>query len=424
MATAIIATLTILALALIVYHHVGYPLILARLARDRSDIRKQQRTPLRGYRLSDHDNELPRIAIVIPAYNEQEHIAEKLRNLAALDYPADRLEVVVACDGCSDNTADVAWAVAQEPECSELRLQIFEFRNNRGKVAVLNKVIPTLNVDLIALSDVTALVSVDALMITADRFAQSDIGVVSGTYQLLSPSGAGESAYWNYQTQIKLGEGALGSTMGVHGAFYAFRANLFEPLEADIINDDFVLPMRIVARGFRAVYEPRIHAFELEPTSLDQDRHRRLRIAAGNLQQLIRLRELLSPRFGGVAFAFASGKALRALMPACLLMLLLGSAYLSAGEQSRLFVILFSAQAFAYAIATLVHVIGPAQFPAPMQTIHYLIQGHMASLVGEAGYIYRALRCRLLVRIGRNAEPAWRWQRVNELSPRHVAPGQ
>lgn len=384
MTHAFLIAITVLAAILVVYHHVGYPLLLRWLTgRHPQSLPPQE--PHRSYRSDVGDMDRPRVAIVIPAYNEEEHVADKIRNLAMLDYPADRLQVVLVCDGCSDATADVAWRTAQEPECQDLKLRVLEFKKNRGKVAALNKVIPGVDCDLLALSDVSALVSVDALLIAVECFHDPSVGVITGSYRLLNPSGAGEAAYWRYQSAIKAREGALGATMGVHGAFYMLRRTLFEPLELDVINDDFILPMRIVARGYQALYEPRIQALELEAATLDLDRHRRRRIAAGNMQQLIRLRSLLRPSFRGVAFVFASGKALRVLMPFLLVLLLMGSLLLAFDHW--VFLALFLGQILVYGVAFAVQMVGPRRVPGPLQALHYLVQGHLASLLGALRYL-------------------------------------
>lgn len=416
--------LTLLAALLVVYHHLGYPLLLRLLSSRRLEEALPE-PPTRAYRSAADDALLPTVAIVIPAYNEEEHVADKIRNLAMLDYPNDRLRVYLACDGCTDDTAAVAWRTAREPECRELRLEVIEFASNRGKIAVLNQVVsqvrcdrpgpsgcrdptwgkaavlnavvPSVECDLLALSDVSALISVDALLIAVERFRDPRVGVVSGAYRLLNPSGAGEAAYWRYQSEIKRREGALGATMGVHGAFYMLRRRLFEPLELDVINDDFILPMRIVARGYRALYEPRIQALELEAATLALDRNRRRRIAAGNLQQLVRLSTLLRPSYRGIAFVFASGKALRALMPFVLLALLAGSALLAPAHP--LFLVLLIGQIIVYGLAFVVQRIGPGRVPAPLQVVHYLVQGHLVGLIGSLRYLLK--------------QEGGRWKRAN-----------
>lgn len=379
----IIGAVTLLCGALVVYHHLIFPWLLRWAVQRRP--RPVANPAPRGFRAGPQDTTLPSVTLVVPACDEAAVIADKIRNLATLDYPANRLRVIIACDGCSDDTAQRARAAHAEPECAHLQLEVREFTLNRGKVGVLNTVLPTLKSDLIALSDTSALISVDALLVAAHHFADPGVGVVAGTYRLLDPGSEGEAAYWRYQTSVKLGEAALGAPLGVHGAFYMLRAALFETLPADTINDDFMLPMAIVARGYRAVYEPEMAALELERASASLDQRRRRRIAAGNLQQAWRMRHLLHPRHGGIAFAFASGKALRAVMPFLLLALLAGSLVLA--PASPLFALLVAGQLAAYALA-LRHQRNPAR-PAPrlQALIHYLVSGHWAGLIGGLRYL-------------------------------------
>ena len=381
--TTLIALLTLTCLALVVYHHVGYPWVLSRWTR---------RTPQhpgvlarRGYVTRLGDRQLPGITIIVPAHDEAALIAEKVRNLAALDYPPSRLKVVIACDGCRDATAARARAAHAEPECRHLDLEVREYPVNRGKVAVLNQAIASVNSELVALSDVSALVSIDALLRAASAFADPRMGVVAGGYRLLAPGSAGESAYWDYQLRIKRGEAALGAPLGTHGAFYLFRRRLFTPLAPDTINDDFLLPMSIVADGYRAIYDTEIMALELERADPALDQRRRRRIASGNLQQAWRLRRLLHPRHRGVAFAFASGKALRAVMPFLLLATLAGSLWLA--PQSLPFALLAAAQLLVYTAALWRQFNPRTRVPGVVNTLHYLVSGHVAGLVGGVRYL-------------------------------------
>lgn len=380
----IIAGLTVFCGVLVVYHHLAFPLLLRGAVKRWS--RPIPNPKARGFVDMPHDAGLPMVALVVPAYDEAAVIADKIRNLATLDYPADRLQVILACDGCSDDTAERARAAHAEPECAHLQLEVREFTENRGKIAVLNAVLPTLECDLIALSDTSALISVDALLVAAHHFEDPTVGVVAGTYHLLEPGSEGEASYWRYQTAVKLGEAALGAPLGVHGAFYLLRAPLFETLPADTINDDFMLPMAIVARGYRALYEPEMAALELERASTALDHSRRRRIAAGNLQQAWRMRHLLHPRHRGVALAFASGKALRAVMPFLLLALLLGSLLLA--PFSLLFALLAAGQVAAYAVAAHHHRHVGEPAPRAIVMIHYLVNGHWAGLIGGLRYLF------------------------------------
>lgn len=385
MSNVFLLMLTLISGFLVIYHHLGYPLILRWVNKRRPNKAAQARP--RHYTNSAADNTLPRIVIVIPAYNEEQWIAEKIRNLAALDYPSSRLQVIIGCDGCRDNTYEIAIKIAAEAECQHLDIEVIHFTKNRGKVALLNTLIGDLDCDLVALSDTSALLSIDALLIAAERFKDPKIGVLNGHYRLLSPGSAGEQAYWDYQSQIKASEAALGSTLGAHGAFYLFRQALFEPLASDTINDDFILPMKIVAAGYRADYENNITALELEKSTDNQDRQRRRRIAAGNFQQLLRLKSLFLPRYGGVAFAFISGKGLRVMMPFLMICALLGSLLLA--FEHPLFLILALMQLGAYSLAAWQIIYNPAASHKIFKLLAYLVSGHIAGLIGTLRYLLR-----------------------------------
>lgn len=252
---------------------------------------------------------------------------------------------------------------------------------------MLNELLETLDSELIALTDTSALISIDALLIAAQRFKDPNIGVLNGQYRLVEAGSEGEKAYWDYQSQIKLTEAALGSTLGAHGAFYMFRYALFEPLPADTINDDFILPMKIVAAGYRADYESTINALELEKADDSQDHHRRRRIAAGNMQQLLRLKSLLLPRYKGVAFSFISGKALRVLMPFLMIFTLFGCLLLATDYIS--FMILAMLQLIAYAMAGWQLFFKSTHCNRVSKLLAYLVGGHLAGLIGTLRYLLR-----------------------------------
>lgn len=239
--------------------------------------------------------------------------------------------------------------------------------------------------DLVALSDVSALISVDALLIAAEHFHDPNIGVLNSRYQLLNAGSTGEAAYWEYQCQLKTCEAALGSALGAHGAFYMFRRCLFEPLAADTINDDFILPMEFVAKGYRAEQDNRITALEMEQTDSSMDHLRRRRIAAGNLQQILRLKQLLLPRYRGVAFTFASGKGLRVLMPFLMIIAFIGSAVLV--FEFTVFVFLIALEVCAYGIASGYICLQPERAHRYIKTLAYLVSGHAVSLTGCLRYL-------------------------------------
>ena len=355
--------------AAIVYHHALYPPLLRLLAR---------RRPSRPTAAVPAD--LPHVTLVIPAYQEARFIAQKVRDCASLEYPRDRLTVIIACDGCTDGTAEVARAAHAEPLCRDLDLEVRAFPVNRGKVAVLNDVIAGLPDGLVGLTDVSASLSPDALVRAAAHFADPGVGVVAGTYRLRAAGSAGEDTYWRYQTRIKLDEAALGGPIGVHGAFYMFRRALWRPLEADTINDDVILPTRILAGGARAVYDPAIVALEEERTARPQEFRRRVRIGSGNVQQALRLRALADPRRPGLAFIFLSGKALRAFVPFLMVVALCANLVLAV-TGPRFYLLLLAGQAGFYIVA-LAAMLRPDRMPRVARLAGYFVEGHAAGLWG------------------------------------------
>ncbi len=309
MLDAVLTTVVVLTGLIVIYHHAGFPLLLSWLAR-----RAEAVAPAVSQIASGAGANLPTIRLIVPAHNEAGVIAAKVQNLLALFYPSDKLSIVIALDGCTDDTkTTVLAALARAPQ--NATISVVEYARNVGKIAVLNDQIGASSADIIALSDASASLQSDALLRAARHFSDAKVGVVCGTYSLKEAGSEGERQYWHYQTQIKADEAAVAAPMGAHGAFYMFRRARWTPLPADTINDDFILPMRIVAAGDRAIYDRTIVATELERTRPKQEFGRRIRIGAGNMQQLLRLPHLFSLKNLPLTFVYASGKGLRPLIP-------------------------------------------------------------------------------------------------------------
>lgn len=385
MDTWLIVILTIL-WGLVIYHHTVYPIMMLTL---------KKRADKFGCSLETAKETATRarsITVLVPAYNEADVIAEKIRNVASLDYPSDRLKLIIACDGCKDDTANIARQAAEDWFNRDLDIRIIEFKKNHGKVALLNQLIPEIDADIIALTDASALISIDALKLANQHFEDENVGVVAATYTLLNPGSEGEKSYWDYQINIKRGEAAIGSPIGVHGALYFFKHGLFTPMPADTINDDFILPMEIVSQGYQALYDTRLVALELEQASLAMDQQRRVRIAAGNFQQLVRLPKLLSPSLGGTALSFFSGKAMRAMMPLILLFQLVICLLLA--FQSSTFVVIASLQIVGITLARFSLLLPNGELPAhrlfkPLKLAFYLVNGYISSLIGTLRYLFK-----------------------------------
>jgi Glycosyltransferases, probably involved in cell wall biogenesis len=333
--------------------------------------------------MSNNKSELPSIGLVIPIYNEEGVLADKLRNLAFVDYPSDKLTVHLIFDGCTDRSYDVAKNTLREPLLGTLNVSIHNGHENLGKLAQLNRVLPNITADITALSDVSALLSIDALQIAARHFQNANTGAVCATYRFLSNGAAQEKSYWQYQCNIKKTESDLGSTLGAHGAFYLFRSAFFRPLPIDTINDDFVLPCSIIQQGLRVVYEPDMIAVELEATEVEQDLSRRLRIGAGNFQQSIRLMPLLNPKYGMTAFMFFSCKWMRPFMPFLFLIALLTSSL--AAVHTLWFIPIVAVQCVVYGIAILQHYFKLNH--SLLIKVHYVISAHFVNGLAISHYL-------------------------------------
>ena len=177
----------------------------------------------------------------------------------------------------------------------------------------------------------------------------------------------------------------MGSVIGVHGALYSFKRALFKTLDADTINDDFILPMQIVKDGYRCIYDTDIVAVELESVDIQLDQQRRKRISAGNMQQTLRLIKLVNPKYGATAFNFISGKFLRTWMPFILLTLFISSAMLATHFWWVGPLILL--QSIIYGLALVVHKTPTHKWNRPVTLIHYLVAGHWANGIGGLKYL-------------------------------------
>ncbi|HET8948363.1 MAG TPA: glycosyltransferase family 2 protein [Candidatus Polarisedimenticolia bacterium] len=302
----------------------------------------------------------PYVSVVLAAHDEAEAILPRLRNLLELDYPADRLEVLVGSDGSKDGTA---WRARR---LGDPRVQVFDFETRRGKPSVLNDLVARARGDVILFADARQRYERHALRALVAPFADARVGAVGGALYIgsiggsiggslrsLGPGGGGAlgvgaGAYRRLDDALRADESWVDSTVGLSGAIYAVRADLFEPLPADTILDDVLTPMRVSRKGFRAVFEPQARAFDRAPASAHEEFTRKVRTLAGNLQLLTRERWLLNPFANRLWFQTVSHKGLRLLGPLLLVLMLVASIRLAPGSP---FAVLLFGQACFYAAA-------------------------------------------------------------------------
>lgn len=295
-------------LGCVCYAYLGYPLLVWCLAR----VAGRRRQPPAG------DAELPTVSLLIAAYNEEAEIEKRVQTALMMDYPADKLEIVIASDGSSDGTADIVRRYAHRG------VRLLDYRQRRGKATVLNDAFGEVNGDVVLLSDANTQIDPDAPHKMVRWFADPSVGVVCGRL-ILTDAETGrnvDGAYWKYETFLKKCEGRLGGLLGANGAIYAIRRELYAPIPNDTIVDDFVLPLQAkLLSGCLIVYECGAVAREETAPGIGAEFHRRSRIGAGGFQSIALLWPLLSPRHGWTAFTFLSHKVLRWLCPFFLLAL-------------------------------------------------------------------------------------------------------
>jgi len=261
------------------------------------------------------DSELPTITLLIAAHNEQAVIGERLENALALDYPRERLEIVVASDGSDDRTTEIVSSFADRG------VRLLDYQSNRGKSATLNAAWSELTSELVLLSDANTAIEPQAPRKLARWFRAPDIGAACGRLVLVDRATGRnvDGLYWRYETFLKRCEARLGALLGANGAIYAIRRKSFAPIPTETIVDDFVIPLLArITSGCRLVYDAEAAAREETPERIGDEFRRRVRIGAGGFQSLGILWPLLSPREGWLAFSFVSHKLLRWLAPFCL----------------------------------------------------------------------------------------------------------
>ena len=291
------------------------------------------------------DTDLPTVSLLIAAHNEESVIGARLENALSSDYPADKLEIVVASDGSRDQTAAIARDFAGRG------VRLLDYKQRRGKAGVLNAAFSELTGELVVLSDANTGTDRSAIRKLVRWFQDAEVGVVCGRLILTDPrTGRNvDSMYWKYETFLKKCENRLGGLLGANGGIYAIRRNLFRPIDPNTIVDDFVLPLSIkLHTGCEIVYDADAVAHEETPATIASEFGRRCRIGAGDFQSIPVLWPLLNPARGWIAFTFLSHKVLRWLCPFFLLGILLINAFLL---DSTLYQVTFALQIALYVTA-------------------------------------------------------------------------
>ncbi len=263
---------------LLAYTHVGYGLTLAGLAR----LRRAPGEPPGPV----SDEELPSVTVIVAAYAEAEVIADRVANLRALDYPADRVEVIVACDGSPDETPERARAAG-----ADVVLEL----SRRGKVRAQDAAVERARGEIVAFSDANVRWEPDALRELVRPFADPGVGYVCGDVRFVNSRGTNqEGLYWRYEMALRRLESEVRSVTGGNGAIYATRRGAYIVVDA-IMGHDLSFPFNMVKRGWRAVYVPTAQASEKMVPTIEGEFRRKRRMMSHGWPIVVR-GGMLSPR--------------------------------------------------------------------------------------------------------------------------------
>lgn len=304
-----------ISLFIVFYTYLGYGILLYILVKIKECFHKTVVTPMPA------DDVLPDLTLFIAAYNEEAVVNEKMRNSLELDYPSEKLHIVWVTDGSSDRTNELlsGWSqvtVIYQPE-------------RQGKTAALNHGMQFVKTPLVVFTDANTYVNREALREIIHAFANPKVGCVAGEKRINvqtkdNAASGGEGIYWKYESTLKKLDSRLYSTTGAAGELFAIRSELFEEMATDTLLDDFILSLRIVMQGYTIAYCTNAYATESGSADMLEEEKRKVRIAAGGLQSIWRLRPLLNPfHYGIFSFQYVSHRVLRWSLTPVLLFLLL-----------------------------------------------------------------------------------------------------
>jgi cellulose synthase/poly-beta-1,6-N-acetylglucosamine synthase-like glycosyltransferase len=347
-----------------VYVFLGYPFILCILAI------LTGKSPLK-------DDIYPTVSLIISTYNEEKIIAKKLENALALDYPKDKLEIVVASESV-DKTNEVV------KQFDSQNVVLYEYAQREGKAATLFKTVPKAKSEIIVFSDANAMYEKEAIKKLVRNFNDKRIGCVSGQLKYLNPninsSGIAESLYWKYEMGLKKLESRLFSLLGANGSIFAIRKELYLPVSKEC-GDDFELPIMINQKGYGVVLEPDAVSWEMCSNTVREEFERKVRIIAWNTMScLILLKKSLTGRKWLLVFQLISHKLLRWLIPIFAMGLLVSNVFLP-GLFFRIVLVL---QTFFYTAASISCMLDKMEIKLskPLLLPYYVCVIYCASIIG------------------------------------------
>ena len=294
-------------LLLVSYTFIGYGILIFILNKIKRFFGKQRKQTV-------EDSFLPAVTFVIPAYNEERWIVDKIQNSLQLDYPIDKINFLVVSDGSNDTTVSLVDNYAIP---AGVQFRHFHKPARNGKIAAVERIMPEITTPISIFTDANTMLNKKAVKNMVQCFADPKVGVVAGEKRISSgEKGAaaevGEGIYWKYESFLKNMDYEFYSVIGAAGELFAIRTQLYEPIPKDSIIEDFYMTMTIASRGYRIAYTPNAYAMESGSASVKEELKRKIRISAGGFQSVFRLARLMNPfKYGKLSFQFLSRRVFR-----------------------------------------------------------------------------------------------------------------
>ncbi len=302
-------------LFIIFYAYFGYGILLFVL------IKTLRLLGLRKKYAGNEDYE-PEVTLFVAAYNEKDYVNAKIKNSLELDYPIEKIKQVWVTDGSDDGTQEVLRKYADKG------VEVYHEDDRGGKIGAMNRGMAFVKTPIVIFSDANTMLGKESIRRIVNLFRNPKVGCVSGEkriYQKEMDSAAGtEGIYWKYESILKKWDAELYSVVGAAGELFAIRTELFQKVEKDTLLDDFIISLRVAEKGYTIQYDPEAYAIETASADVKEELKRKIRISAGGIQSIIRLKELLNPfKYGILTFQYISHRVLRwTLAPLGLLLIL------------------------------------------------------------------------------------------------------
>ncbi len=336
-----------LLLFLVFYAYLGYGILLFVLVKlKRLFVHKTSNAQI-GYQ--------PEVTLFVAAYNEKDYVDAKVQNSFDLEYPKEKVQQVWVTDGSDDGTPEIL------KKYEDRRVVVYHEAARGGKIGAMNRGMKFVKTPIVIFSDGNTMLGKESVQRIVNLFANPKVGCVSGEKRILNKekdSAAGtEGIYWKYESKLKKWDAELYSVVGAAGELFAIRTELFEPVEKDTLLDDFMISLRVAMKGHTIQYDPEAYAIETASANVKEELKRKVRIAAGGIQSIVRLKPLLNIfKYGVLSFQYLSHRVLRwTLAPISLPLIFLLNLALALqyglADFSNIYTLLFYAEVLFYLMA-------------------------------------------------------------------------